>query len=610
MRTVLKSTLEVIRMLWRLRPHLRGGRQLILTVMSAALLATLLESVGVGMLVPLLTLLLEGEGASPMRPILMMQNWLPGHSTAYYVGAFCLLVLLAIVSKNVVLVFSQVLAARLKRRISINLRDALFRKVQSAPLSLFEHRTPAELTNVCYNETGRTNCAVDYLLLIGQRGSMGLLYLAMLFWISWPLTLLTMGLGVLIGQSVSILQRKLGQKGKEVSDCNQQVLTCLNDCFSGIRVVRATNSQDREVERFHEVNQRQAEVEERVTRYGTMLGPIAEIIAITGAMLIVAVAYWFFVSTNQMRAPHLAGFGFILLRLLPLMNQVYGIFGTLVYLSPGVREVETWLTAPEFPKQPFGSDEFQAVKQSIRVENLGYTYENGTIALKDISFNIPAGKTVALVGPSGSGKSTLATILLRLRQPSSGHIMVDGTDYWQFTSESWHNRVAVVEQEAFLFHDTLERNITYGHRSATKEDVERAINDAYLEDVVSELPDGLKTVVGERGMLLSGGQRQRMAIARTLVRQPAVMILDEATSALDNIAERQVQAALERATTGRTVLVIAHRLSTIRNASHIVVLNEGRVAEQGTWEELVGRKGLFEKMVSLSGVTHLPETVS
>lgn len=607
MRTALKSTVEVLRMLWRLRPHLRGGRHLILAVVIAAVLATMLESIGVGLLVPLLSLLLEGEGVSPMRPILKVQEWLPGHSTSFYVGAFCVLVLAAIIGKNVVLFLSQALAARLKSRTSVNLRDALFRKLQNAPLSLFEHRTSGELTNICYNETGRTNCAIDYLLLIGQRSSMALLYLGMLFYISWPLTLLTMCLGALIGQSVGFLQRKLGQRGKEVSDNNQELLSSLHDCFSGIRVVRATNSQGREIEHFHEVNLKQANTDEKVSRYNALMAPLGEIIAVTGAMLIVGLAYWFFVSTGKMRAPHLAGFGFILLRLLPLVNQIYGLIGTLVFLAPGVREVESWLTAPDFPQHPFGEKKFTAVEKEIRFENLGFTYENGTVALKDVSFSVPAGKTVALVGPSGSGKSTLATVLLRLRQPTSGRIAVDDTDYWQFSAESWHNNVSVVEQEAFLFHDTLAANISYGHEEATPEDIRKAVADVYLEDVVNDLPEGLNTIVGERGTLLSGGQRQRLAIARTLVRHPSIMILDEATSALDNIAERQVQAALERARQGRTVVVIAHRLSTIRDADHIVVMDGGRVAEQGTWEELIARKGLFEKLVNLAGVTHLAE---
>jgi ATP-binding cassette subfamily B protein len=174
---------------------------------------------------------------------------------------------------------------------------------------------------------------------------------------------------------------------------------------------------------------------------------------------------------------------------------------------------------------------------------------------------------------------------------------VDGVDYWEFSAASWHRNLGVVEQEAFLFHDTLARNIAYGREQVTREQIEAAVRMAHLEDVVAELPEGLETIVGERGVLLSGGQRQRLAIARALVHNPRLLILDEATSALDNLAERQVQAALDRAVEGRTVLVIAHRLSTIRNADRIVVLEAGRVSEQGTWEELVKCGGKFSELL-------------
>jgi len=177
---------------------------------------------------------------------------------------------------------------------------------------------------------------------------------------------------------------------------------------------------------------------------------------------------------------------------------------------------------------------------------------------------------------------------------------VDGQDYWEFSAESWHRALGVVEQEAFLFHDTLAENIGYGFPTVAKEAVQAAVKAAYLDDVVLSLPNGLDTIIGERGTLLSGGQRQRLAIARALVRDPRILILDEATAALDNLSERQVQDALERAMAGRTVLVIAHRLSTVRNADHIVVLDQGTVSEQGTWQELYERGGLFRKMLEVA----------
>ncbi len=589
---------------WRLRPHLRVGRYLIAAVVISSLLAAVLEGTGVSLLVPLLSLLLGGEGATPMRPIRWVQTWLPGHNPAFYVMLFCLFVLGTISAKNIVLYTSQILGARLKRRISVNLRDALFQKLHNAELNLFEQRTTGELANVCFGETTRTIGTIDLLLFIVQRSGIGLFYVTALFVISWPLTLITLLLSGGIGLTIRFIHRRLARSGREITEINQRLSTCLVESFAGIRVVRATHSQAREVTRFHELSDAQAILEQKTTRYSALLMPITETVAVAGAMVIVGCAYYFFVRPGLMLSSHLLGFGFILLRLLPLVNQLYGLQGHILFLAPGVAEVEKWLESPQYPARPFGTRIFHDVEKAVEFENVSYTYPNGTRALVDVSFKMPAGKTVALVGASGSGKSTAATLLLRLRTPTSGRIAVDDHDYWDFSASSWHGFVAVVEQEAFLFHDTMARNIGYGFPEVSMQQIEEAVRLAYLEDVVNQLPDGLDTVVGERGTLFSGGQRQRLAIARALVRNPQVLILDEATSALDNISERQVQAALEKALQGRTVLVIAHRLSTIRNADHIVVLNEGRVLEQGTWDKLVALSGNFEKLVQLSMVSH------
>ena len=242
------------------------------------------------------------------------------------------------------------------------------------------------------------------------------------------------------------------------------------------------------------------------------------------------------------------------------------------------------------------------MRDSIVFENVKLTYETGKEALRGISFRVPAGQMVALVGASGSGKTSAASLLLRLRAPTSGRILVDGVDYWEFSPASWHRRVAIVEQEAFLFNDTIRANVAFGVPDASEVDIQEALRRAHLTEVVGSLPQGLETEVGERGTTLSGGQRQRMAIARALVRHPQVLVLDEATSALDTVSERQVQAALETATQDRTVVVIAHRLSTIRNADHIVVLEKGEIAEQGTWEELIARNRAFARLVQTSAV--------
>ena len=591
---------HVFATIWRLRPHLRGGRYLIAAVMLTSILAALLEGVGVSLLVPLLSLLLGGEGAVPMRPIRWLKEAVPGHDSAFYVLAFAVLVFVAVLLKNVTWYASQVLATVLRRRISTNLRNALFERLHNADLHLFEQSPAGEISNVFFTETHRTFALVDYLLLFVQRASMGLFYLGMLFFISWPLTLITLGLAALIGVVVGFMYRRLSRSGAEITQLNQQLASCVLQSFAGIRVVRTSHAQAHEIGNFARLNEAQARAEEGASRTGFLLVPITETIAVAGAMVIVGCAYYFFVRPGAMLSSYLLGFGFILLRTLPLLNQLYGLQGHLIFLARGVSEVLKWLGAPMHPNQPFGQEAFGGLKEGIRFEHVTYTYPSGRTGLNDVSFTIPAGGTVAVVGSSGSGKSTVANLLLRFRQPGAGRVLVDGGDYWRFTAASWHRAVAVVEQEAFLFHDTMANNIAYGYPEATEESIRRAVKEAHLEDLVNTLPAGLNTPVGERGTMLSGGQRQRLAIARALVRNPQILILDEATAALDTVSERHVQVALEQAVHGRTVLVIAHRLSTIRNASHIVVLENGVIVEQGTWEELSARNGAFAKLLHLN----------
>jgi len=315
-------------------------------------------------------------------------------------------------------------------------------------------------------------------------------------------------------------------------------------------------------------------------------------------MVLLSGSYALLIQAGLLSPAALMVFGVILIRMLPLLNQVYGLVGQLNFSGAGVHEVLRWLDSPQFPSRPFGSRPFKGIKKAIRLDDVSFTYPNGTVALSNVSFELPAGHTVALVGASGSGKSTLASLLLRVREPSGGRILVDDTDYWEFSPETWHARLGMVEQEAFLFNESIESNILLGVTPGGGLPIHEAIRIAHLEEVIEQLPKGLATVVGERGTLLSGGQKQRMAIARAVVRDPDLLILDEATSALDNYSERLVQAALNDARRGRTSLVIAHRLSTIRSADMIIVMDKGRVVEMGDWATLEAREGVFKKLVT------------
>jgi len=593
----LQQLAELRKILAFLRPYLVRQPLLLAAVLGSALFVMLFEGFGVGLLVPLLNLLLGGERATPMRPLQWLERTIPGHSPAFYIGAIAVAIVVSVALKNVAFYTSLVLAARLKRRIAVRLRDDLFRRLHRADLDLFDRLPGGDLANVFLVETYRTTVAIDAMLALIQRTSIAFFYVAALFFLSWPLTALVLVLAVALGGALSFVYGRLKTVGIELTDLNHRMAALLGQSFSGVRIVRATHSQDREIEQFHSLNDAQAGAEERSAEALSLVFPITETLAVAGAMVIVTCAYIFLVRPGYMLSSYLLAYGFVLLRLLPLMNQLYGLHGHLAYLAGGIEEVKAWLDTPYFPDRPFGATEFAGVRRSLAFERVTFRYPNGKTALDNIDFVVPVGQTIAIVGPSGAGKSTLANILLRLRAPTSGRVIVDERDFWDFSSESWHRATALVEQDAFLFHGTLRENILYGCENVSAAALEHALHAAHLTDVVSSLPDGLETLVGERGAMVSGGQRQRIAIARAVIRNPSILILDEATSHLDAVSERLVQQALQNASRGRTTIVIAHRLSTIREADRLIVLENGRIAEQGTWDTLATAGGVFERLI-------------
>ncbi len=604
-----KRLVSLARCFHRIRPHLRGGRWLFVAVLGSSLLMTLFEGVGVGMLVPLLSLLMGGENSSPMRPIQWLQSFFPGKTSGFYVAAFATIIVVAIFLKNVAGFVSARLSARFKKRVLGNLRLSLFKRLHSAEIEVFEQRTAGEISNVFFHDTIRTTSAFDAGLSLSQRFSMGLLYVMALFYISWTLTLFVGLLAVAIGLSIAWVMRRLSSLGTELSEANRALAKAVGESFTGVRLIRATHSNSRELDRFRRLSQNQLNIEDRSLKNHALMHPIAESVAVVGAMSLVAAAYILYVKPGLMLSSHLFGFCFILLRVIPLVNQIYLMQGHLLYMASGVEDVERWLSLVQHPQRPFGTASFRKIDRGIEFKNVGFSYPNGSLALQGVSFVIPANQKVALVGASGSGKSTIAALLLRLRPPSSGKILVDGIDFWEFTPDSWHDAVALVDQDTFLFQDTIRYNIAYGSSTIDEKAIQEAIDAANLREYVDALPKGIDTTVGDRGVQLSGGQRQRVAIARAMVRSPRFLILDEATSSLDTVSERHVQEAIDNVSMSRTVLIIAHRLSTVRNADRIVVLDKGTVAEEGSWTDLMAAKGRFYQLVTSADETSdlLPE---
>jgi ATP-binding cassette subfamily B protein len=243
-----------------------------------------------------------------------------------------------------------------------------------------------------------------------------------------------------------------------------------------------------------------------------------------------------------------------------------------------------------------GAPPLNVSRGHVRFEGVRFGYEPGREILQGLDLDVPPGKTVAVVGPSGAGKSTLARLLYRFYDPTAGRILIDGQDIAQVQQSSLRAAIGIVPQDTVLFNDSIGYNIGYGRAGATQADVESAARGAAIDGFISVLPDGYDSMVGERGLKLSGGEKQRVAIARTLVKDPPILVLDEATSALDSRTEQAIQDTLDRVSQSRTTIVIAHRLSTVVGADQIVVLDGGRVAERGTHEELLERGGLYAEL--------------
>lgn len=486
------------------------------------------------------------------------------------------------------------------QRVVTDLRKRLFAHLQRLSISYYDKRRTGEIMSNLTNDIGALQTAIveNFVSLIQEAAIFVGSFVSMIY-LQWKLTVLCLVIVPMVSFIIKFFGKKLHQSGKNVQEKLADVTAMLQEVIQGVRIVRSFNRSDYEIQRFDDVNEANFKANVRTIRQSSQLTPFVEFFS----AIAITVIIWYgglSVIDGIMTSGELIAFLIYAINLANPTRRIAEAVGNIQKSLGAADRVFAILdTEPEVKNRP-GAGALQVTAGRVEFDHVAFSYEPDHPVLTDISFTAEPGQTVAIVGPSGAGKTTIANILPRFYDVTGGSVRIDSTDIRDVTIGSLRDHIGLVPQDTLLFNTTIKNNILYGRLDATDEEVWEAVRAANAEHFIRELPMGIETRVGDRGLVLSGGQRQRIAIARALLKNPAILILDEATSALDTESEKVVQEALDRLMVGRTSFVIAHRLSTIQNADQILVINGGVIAERGTHEELMEKNGLYHELYTMS----------
>ncbi len=554
--------------------------------------AAVFEGFSIGMLIPFLQTFAE-EGEQFRTGVAWVDTHLLG-AEASKVGRMyriCGLILASTLFSSTLRYFSGVYVTISRARIIQDLRQRIVNRLTEVAMSYYATTRTGEVMNSVTNEVSRSAAALTALFGFITQGSLMMMYVALMLWISWKLTVMALIAFLALSLSLNLLLKRIRTSGAEITRTNAQFADRISEFLSGVRTVISYNMQDREREKLDGAAEASADALIHTAKKSRLIQPLSQGVVSTVLIVLVVFAVQNLVLTGALSMAFLLTFLFALFRMMPNIHSINHQRGQWAENRAALSNVADLIERKDKPYLENGSIPTPPLKEGIVFENVSFAYQSEETVLKDIDLTIKKGRMTALVGASGAGKSTLVDLIPRFYDPTKGRILYDGTDLREFKIRSLRDRISIVSQSTHIFNDTVWANIGYGTENAPPEKIRYAAEQANALQFIEDLEDGFDTVLGESGFRVSGGQRQRIAIARALLQDPEILIMDEATSDLDSISEKLVQQSMEKLMKGRTVIAIAHRLSTIQNADLVVVLEEGELVESGTYAELLERKG-------------------
>ena len=605
----------------RLLAYARPYRQFVIPFFFFTLLAVAFSVFQFALIIPLLNVLFEKggpneAGAAPaftfstgfLKDIFYYQVYrLKAINPQYALYFITLIIICAVLLTNLFRYLAQRTLIRARTLLVKGIREALFEKINHLHMGFFTRQHKGDLISRMNSDVFEIEgVAANSLEVMFKEPSLIIGYFIALFAISPQLTLFTLIIFPISALGIATVQKKLKRDASDAQASIGRLLTIIDETLTGMRIIRAFNATSFTLKKFSRENDFYRKASLQGFKRREMAPAFSEA---AGVMVVAGILIYggSLILQNGQGAGGLQASAFI--AFIAIFSQVLRPAKAMVVAGANIQRGraagERILEIIDMPveiKDKASAIEIKDFRKSIEFANVDFGY-NDMAVLKDVSFTIPKGKTIALIGSSGVGKSTIADLIPRFYDVKRGAVLIDGMDVRDYTMESMRSMMSFVTQETFLFNDTIFNNIALGRPEATLDEIIKAATIANAHDFIMQTENGYQTVVGDRGIRLSGGQRQRLCIARAVLKNPSILILDEATSALDTESERIVQDALSNLMKGRTTLVIAHRLSTIREADEILVLHEGTIIERGHHNELVEiEEGVYRKLTRMQQI--------